>query len=224
MQKFRQYRMKKKITKLFNAPVPEDESYIPADNNLYPTNQSLHISDGGLDSAEELRMTLVDKVSNLVLQQIANVQRWEQDDNNESRLVRQTLIEEGFGEIDILLEEFDRGLILSESERTDRKRSRDSSFAESTTEQSTEKVDLGQLETQVTTWQQEKRRRRNKLHRMDRSIHQLSLSVHDSRCRRIMLDRRLLVDGVNNSVNAGFILLRNIRQKVQIAYVERLTT
>lgn len=222
MQTFRQYRMKKKIAKLLNAPVPEEESYTPSPN-LYPTNKSLHISDGSLDSAEELRLTVVERIANLLISQVDRVRRWEQDDDTESRLVRQRLIEDAFREIDVHFEEFDSGLVLSETERTERKHSQVSSFAEGA-DQPADTAQLEPLEARVAAWQQEKRRRANKLHRLERSIHQLSLNVHDSRCRRIMADRTSLVEALNKCVDSGVVVLRDVHRKVQVAYGECLTT
>ena len=200
-----------------DTPVNEEE-YTPSDN-LYPINKSLREQDDGV-TADKLRTEQVDSLANLLLQQIDRIQRWEVNEDPESDLARRHVIEGAFADIDILFEELDSGLLLSESERTERKQSNTAPLAQFA-HQGSKDIKATPLQLRIEKWQREKRQRTNKLKRMERSIHQLGLSVHDSRCKQVLLDKKSLIDSLEKSISTGVAILHDVSRQLQLLYAGR---
>ncbi len=216
MEKYRQYRMMKKIKKLLNAPARK-ESYTPS-NDVYMSNRSLNTEDNVVDPNRRLRMTQVEVLTRLLLQQISRIEelyagRCHEINNDSNHEIDETCIG-----IEILFEELDRGVLLTEAEKAAQRLERANSRPTASYTQKHASVDLGALGNQIKTWQQEKIRRKKRSDRLERSIRELSLNVNDVRCAQILRDRKTSVAALESTIDHGIVLLKDVFREVEIAW------
>jgi hypothetical protein len=206
--------MKRKIKKLLNAPAREG-NYKPRKNVYILTDKSLNIGDSVIDPNSNLRMKQVEAAAQLLLKQIGRLEAlsgsghhvinndWKQE--NEAQIT----------EIDILFEEIDQGVLLTEAEKCARRVKKAAFGFRGVSSKGDENINLGALSKQIHDWQQEKLRRRMKLIRLESSIRELSLNVNDVRCTQILRDRKTSVAALESTMDTGIRLLKGIFKEIQ---------
>ncbi len=207
--------MLRKVKKVLNAPVKEDV-YTPV-SKLYMSNKDLNNEDSILDPGRKLRMTQVKMVAQMLLQQITQLGEL-LEDVDQTDHVTDSEIGETSTDIQIVFEELDRGVLLTEAEKAARRldtaqRGRHNYIADN---QATS--DLTTLRTQVQDWQQKNTRRWKKLNRVESGIRDLSLNVNDVRCTQILRDRQACVAALDSSIDQGIPLLKAVCRNVQTVY------
>jgi predicted nucleic acid-binding Zn-ribbon protein len=215
MNKYRQYRMMKKARKMLNTPVKE-EVYTPS-SNVYMTDKSLRTGDDNLDPNRGLRMTQVDAVARLLLQQISRLEVLYADGHKHINRESKQDIDATSTEIGILFEELDQGVLLTEGEKTIRRLEARKSDCMVSSAENQASIDLTALSNQVQAWQQENTRRKKRLNRLESSIRELSLNVNDVRCTQILRDRKVSVAALGSTIDMGLRTLKDVFKQVQVA-------
>jgi hypothetical protein len=203
--------MLKKVKKVLNAPVKE-ETYTPS-NNLYMSDRSLKNGDSFPDPARKLRMTQVEKVAQLLLQQIS---RLEELLAHVPQIDRQSdpEVEATSTEIEMVFEELDRGMLLTETEKAARRlEGAQCRRHGSITDDHATNI-LGVLRSEIQDWQQEKLRRKKKSNRVESGIRDLALNVNDVRCTQILRDRQTSIAALDSTIDKGIPLLKTIFSNV----------
>jgi hypothetical protein len=216
MEKYRQYRMMKKVRKLLDAPAKQEEVYTPS-NNLYLSRNDLTTKDNVLDPDRRMRMTHVEDVAQLLLQHIGRLEELHTGvlSQIDGDLRRET---DGISkEIDILFEELDQGILLTEAEKDNRTVDGARSKYRLHFERTQTDINFGALRNRVHEWQQEKNRRKKKLNRLESSIRELSLNVNDVRCTHILRDRKTSLAALESAIDMGEKVLREVFRDAQIA-------
>jgi hypothetical protein len=207
--------MMKKVKKMLNEPVKE-EVYTPS-SNVNMSNKSLKPGGDNLDPNRRLRMTQVDTVARLLLQQISRLEVLYADGHKRNNIESKQVIDATSTEIDILFEELDRGVLLTEAEKAIRQLEARKSGCMVSSAESQVSIDLPALSDQVQAWQQEKTRRKKKLNQLESSIRELSLNVNDIRCAQILRDRKASVTALDLTIDMGLRALQDIFKQVQVA-------
>lgn len=223
MEKYRQYRMMKKVKKLLNTPVQQEEEYTPS-ASLYVSDKTAIREETVLDPDRLWRMEHVEAAARFLLIQIALLDGLRTG-------VRSQITSGGTSSFDgisrgigILFEELDRGVLLTEAEK-DNQIFGDVNFTPvSNCNEKANSIDLGAMSIQVQDWQKEKTRRRKKLLRLENSIRELSLNVNDARCTQIARDRKTSAAALESIVRMGIVLLKDVSRNVQIARMTFGTT
>jgi hypothetical protein len=222
MNKYRQYRMMRKVKKMLNEPV-KGEVYTPS-SNVYMSSKSLKTGDNKLDPNRRLRMTQVETVARLLLQQISRLEVLYADGHKRINSESKQDIDAISTEIDILFDELDRGVLLTEAEKAIRQLEARKSGCMVSSAESQADIDLTALSDQVQAWQQEKTRRKKKLNRLESSIRELSLNVNDIRCTQILRDRKVSVTALDSTIDMGLRALQDVFKQVQAACESLETT
>lgn len=215
MDRYRQYRMMKKVKKLLNTPVKE-ENYTPS-KNLYMGNKSSNFEDSVLDPNHRLRMTQVEALARLLLQQIYRLEEMYSFPHDQIDRGTKFEIDKASLEINIKFEELDRGVLLTEAEKAACRLERVKSSPLVRSAQSYARIDFGALSNQIQDWQQEELRRKRRLKRLESSIQELSLNVNDVRCTQILRDRKTSVAALDSTIAQGVKLFRNVFGEIEIA-------
>jgi hypothetical protein len=211
--------MIKKVQKLMNTPVKK-EIYEPS-GNMYVSDKGLHPEDHSLDPNRILRMTQVDVVARLLLQQVNRLEVVNADRGSEKNNEMGIEIEGTFAEIDIVLEELSLGVLFTDAEKAEKRLQRTSLRSSSISAGDDTTINLGDLKAHIQGWQHEKLLRKKKFNRIERSISDLSLNVNDVRCSQISSDRRMSAAALDSTIDLGVPLLRDVHYKLQLLYVAR---
>lgn len=213
MQKYRQYRMLRKVKKVLNTPVKED-IYIPV-NEIYVSDRTLNKEDSILDPGRKLQITQVRTVARLLLQQITRLSELLEDVHRFDHVMGSE-VEATFTDIHILFEELDRGVLLTEAEKAARRIDGAQNGRHRCIANDQATSDLATLRLQLQGWQQENTRCWKKLNRVENGIRDLALNVNHVRCTQILLDRKSSIAALDSSVDHGISLLKAACSKVQI--------
>jgi hypothetical protein len=216
MNKYRDYRMLKKVKELLNTPIKE-ELYVLS-NNIYMTNNSLKTEGKFSDPNRRLRVTQVEVVARLLLQQISRLEESGPGGIRQLDRITAQELEATFRDLEILFEELDHGILLSEAEKATRrmKGAKSQNFAGSAEPHAS--TDLAALKAQISGWQQEKTRWKKRLNQVESSIRELGLNVNDVRCTQILQDKNASVAALDLAIDSGVSLLGEILNKAQAVY------
>lgn len=210
--------MMKKVKKLLNTPVQEEDEYTFT-NNLYISDKSAIKEETVLDPDRLWRMAHVEAVARFLLEQIVLLKGLYAGIRSQIGSGGQSFLDGISREVGILFEELDRGVLLTEAEK-DNGKFRNVNFTHVTSRiEKPNSIDLSALSIRVQEWQKEKTRRRKKLIRLENSIRELSLNVNDARCTQIARDRKMSAAALESTIEMGIVLLKEVSRNVQLACV-----
>lgn len=211
MQRYREYRLLKKVKKVLNTEVKE-ETYAPP-RNIYMGDKSLSTGDSILDPSRKLRMAQVETVARLLVQLIGRLDDSQADACGDRSADHQ--VEAVSAEIAIVFEELKGGVLFTEAEKITRRRRGAQGRIHGSIADDHATCDLATLKSQVQDWLQEHLRRKSKFKRVETGIRDLALNVNDVRCSQILRDRQAAVAALNSTTEQGMPLLQTIFDKIQ---------
>jgi hypothetical protein len=213
MGKLAQYRLLKKVKKMLDTPVKNEQTYDAASSPMYIGDKSYRGDEHESNPIHSMRRTKVNEIASMLLEQICRMEKLFQDghdavcDKDNSNVV----IENAFIDIHIALAELDDAILFTEAERISRRQHlaklqpKSDSGPDRT---GNDEGALALLRLQIEDWQLENTRKQRKVSRVETTIRDLGLNVHDVRCAQILREKKEAVAASEAAIAAGGKLCR----------------
>jgi hypothetical protein len=219
MGKLAQYRLLKKVKKILDTPVKNEEAYNVSATTMYIGDKTSRSGNHESNPSHTLHETQVSHIALMLLQQISRMEQPLQGDldavENDDK---STLIGKAFVDIAIAFAELDVAILFTEAEKSARRQklARLRSNPDLGTDPSCNNAETLQvLRLRIEEWQLENIRKQRKVSRVETTIRDLGLNVNDVRCAQILSEKREAVAAAEATVTAGARLCRQTCKKLE---------
>lgn len=205
MQKFKQYRLLKKVSKLLNTPAPSPKNYDSTMETMYIGATAPRTAGHFADSAVSVRQGQVKRIAELLVEVIDVLQEGDEDQKED--------VEAWFVELDVRFQEVEMGLLFTEQEKVERSKGAAGRRKEQT-RTVVSGADLEGMRTRVSQWQTEQLERKRRLYKIETTVRDLGVNINDVRCRGLDGDRRAALASLKGSTDSGIRMLREVMTKL----------
>lgn len=223
MGKLAQYRLLKKVKKMLDKPVNNEETYDVSASSMYIGDRSSRSEKYESNPNHSLRRTQINEIASMLLQQISRMEpllqrgRDAMDGNDNS-----VATDEAFIDIAVAFLQVDRAILFTEAEKvTQRQRAGEVRAKQGVAlNPMCDDNDLLTLtKMQIEEWQRDTTQRQRKLARVETTIRDLGLNVNDIRCTQILSERKRATAALEAAVSEGARVCRHVYQMLQDLYV-----
>jgi hypothetical protein len=224
MGKLAQYRFLKKVKRMLDTPVKNEDTYDVSSSPMYIGDKSSHDDQQESNPNHSLRRTQVSDITSMLLQQISRMEKLQQighdamnDDENSA------VIDKTFIDIAILFAELEAAMLFTEAEKAHRRQQLarlDLKLHSGPDIVGNDVETLPHLRLQIEDWQIENTRKQRKLSRIETTIRDLGLNVNDVRCTQILREKKDAVAALEAAITAGARLCRQTWKKLEGMFAE----
>lgn len=219
MGKLAQYRLLKKVKKILDRPVRDEEAYGVSATPVYIGDTTSRSGNHGSNPSYTLRETQVSHIALMLLEQISQMEQLLHDDfdavENDDKSI---LIGNAFVDTAIAFAELDVAILFTEAEKSARRQKLTRSRPNPDLRSSPSCNDVEAfrvLRLRVEEWQLENIRKQRKVSRVETTIRDLGLNINDVRCARILSEKKDAVAAAEATVTAGARLCRQTYKKLE---------
>ena len=216
MGKLAQYRFLKKVKKMLETPVKNEETYDISSVPMYIGHKSFRSEKHENNPNHALRRTQVNEIASMILHQISRMGQWHDDLDDGDVSVT---VDDAFIDIATAFAEFDNSMLFTDAEKAARRQQQPSRLAANTdygpSLADDDRETLALLRLRIEGWQRENVRKLKKVSRIETTIRDLGLNVNDVRCAQILSEKKEAVAGLEASITAGASLCRQTWRQLE---------